>query len=133
MNLQNVKDYLNSEEGIKSAKEYFNKISNKNKIIENQINRLKDSGRFIELLEKSIIKYNSKEYIIKSYKKGIEPPNSLHWFLYKYATIYGEECSGEEFELYGNMFTSDLVYYEGYYFNLMQGQGSCIIITKKED
>jgi hypothetical protein len=48
-----------------------------------------------------------------------------------YAEKYGRECSEEEWNQYGNMFTSSLFFCSGYYFNRMDGQGSRIKVKKE--
>lgn len=124
-------DYIRSEEGQDDLNEYFDKILKKKIIFESQIERLHTSGRFTYILEKAIIKYDSNEYIDKWYKRGIEPPDFWFYFLMEYAEKYGRECDNDEWQVYSNTFTKSLIFCEGYYFNLMLGQGSAILVTKQ--
>lgn len=133
--IQEIIDFLDSEKGREFAKEHFGKISQKKKMTESQIDRLntKPIGDFIKLVEKSIHKYQSKEYLERSYKRGVEPQNSLHWFLYEYSVKWGRECSEIEWGDYGCQFTSDLRFCGGYYFELIVGQGSHILVHRENE
>lgn len=62
---------------------------------------------------------------------GIEPPEGLFHYLFEYVKVYGRECTKNEWDGYGNAFSGDLLYLNGYYFNLMHGQGTVINITKE--
>ena len=132
INLKKIDEWLDSEEGKKSIAEFAEKIEREERIKTNQLERLHKSGKFLELTEKAIKKYNTDEYINSWYKRGIEPPESLFWFLFEYAEKYGRECEEEEWKQYGNMFTSSLFFIDGYYFNRMDGQGSVIKVMKAE-
>jgi len=106
-------------------------LNNRLTIANSQIERLYNSGRFTELVEKCIAKYSSNEYRNKWYNLGIEPPESLYFFLYEYAERYGNLCNETEWATHGNTFTKSLYYCNGYYFNLMLGQGCKVKIIKK--
>ena len=109
---------------------FFEDLEKKRSIEVLQIKRLHKSGKFVELLEKAIEKYDSEEYVKRWYSRGIEPPETLFSFLFNYASLYGRDCSKKEYEKYGNDFTSELIFCNGYYFNLMFGQGTVILIEK---
>lgn len=128
---QNLKNFLETEEGKKEFAKYAEKIVRKQNIRLTQIERLNKSGKFKILVEKAIKKYNSEEYRDRWYNRGIEPQESLYWFFYEYAMIYGRECNERELKRYGNMFTSALYYCDGYYFSRIDGQGSFILINRK--
>lgn len=130
IDLKKIEEWFDSEEGKKSIAEFAEKIERKERIKTNQLERLYESGKFLELTEKAIKKYNTDKYINSWYKRGIEPPESLFWFLFEYAEKYGRECEEEEWKQYGNMFTSSLFFIDGYYFNRMDGQGSVIKVVK---
>jgi hypothetical protein len=122
----NLSDEEMEEWGVRMEKQ--------NLILENQIKRFynKYENVFPEFVDKTIEKYNSKKYRDYWYDvKHQEPPEDLYWFLYDYVKVYGCRCTESEWEKYGNMFTMDLVYKDGYYFNQMNGQGSCVIIIKQ--
>lgn len=130
LDLNKIDDFFNSEKGKKSIEKFAKKIEREDRINNNQLKRLYESGKFIELTEKSIKKYNTDKYKDRWYKRGIMPPETLFWFLFDYAKKYGRECNEKEWEKYGNMFSSSLFFIDGYYFNRMDGQGSVIKITK---
>lgn len=96
-----------------------------------QLEKLHSRGNINNFIEKVITKYNSKEYKKRWYGRGIESEEYLYFFLLKYAKKFGRHCTNVEYDKYGNEFTSDLYYCDGYFFNLMDGQGSCVLITKE--
>jgi len=116
-----------------SAKEYFKKLKQKQDIKDFQLKRLSERNDIPELIEKSIIKYRSDKYKNKWFNRGYEPPDTLFYFLFDYALKYGRECTKEEWDKYSNQFTGELLYTNGYYINLMIGQGSFIIIEKENE
>ena len=111
---------------LAKSKSLFNKFAidfaNRKNITESQLNRFHDflnkqenqEQYFRDLIEKIMVKYSSKEY--KSRFKYYEPKESLFSFLLEY------------FEKYGNYFMTCLYKLHDYYFGLMVGQGSCVII-----
>ena len=126
MDLQKIRNWQ------KNIADFADKLNREEEIKTNQLERLYKSGKFLELIQKVIEKYNSDKYIDSWYKRGIEPPKSLFWFLLEYAEKYGRECEEQEWKQYGNMFTSSLFFIDGYYFNRMDGQGSVIQVKKQE-
>lgn len=132
IDLKKIDEWFDSEEGKKSIAEFAEKIEREERIKTNQLERFYKSGKFLELTEKAIKKYNTDKYRDSWYKRGIEPPESLFWFLFQYAEKYGRECEEKEWKQYGNMFTSSLFFIDGYYFNRMDGQGSVIKVVKAE-
>jgi len=130
MELQKLRDWLNSEKGKKSITDYAEKINKKEEIITKQLERFNRLGNFEQFTEKVIAKYNSDKYRDSWYGRGIEPPEDLFWFLFNYAEKYGRECNEEEWEQYGNVFSSALFFCNGYYFNKMDGQGTVIKVIK---
>lgn len=123
-------DWIDSVEGSNFLSEFQDKQNKRQNTINNQIDRLYKVGNFIQFTEKVIQKYNTDKYKDRWHGRGIEPPEDLFWFLFRYAKRYGRVCTNEEWSKYGNMFTSDLFFCDGYYFNQMDGQGSVIVITK---
>lgn len=130
IDLKKIDEWFDSEEGKKSIAEFAEKIEREERIKTTQLERFHKSGKFLELTEKAIKKYNTDKYRDSWYKRGIEPPESLFWFLFEYAEKYGRECEEKEWKQYGNMFTSSLFFIGGYYFNRMDGQGSVIKVVK---
>jgi len=130
LNLDKLRNWLESEEGKESLSKFGGKIEREEKIRINQLERLHKSGKFIELTEKALKKYNSKNYINRWYNRSIEPPETLFSFLFTYSEKYGRKCNKSEWKEYGNVFTSSLFYINGYYFNMMNGQGTVIRVMK---
>jgi hypothetical protein len=131
MDLKKIKDWFESEEAEKTFNDYIDKISIKDNIIRRQLEKLHKSGNFVQFTEKVVAKYNSNIYRDKWYNRGVEPPEYLLWFLFYYAKEYGRECNEDEWDKYSNMFSSNLFFCDGYYFNRMDGQGSMIEVIKQ--
>lgn len=134
--LENLKDFLDTEEGKKSMDEFCKKLefehSLKEKHIENLHSVLLSGVTLSSLIEKVRLKYNSDKYREHWHNKCIEPPEILYWLLFDYAEKYGRECDEPEWEEYSNMFTSALYFIDGYYISRMDGQGSFIQIEKSK-
>lgn len=131
MSIEKLREFLESEEGKKSAKAFAEKIVREEEIKTYQLDRFHKSFNFEEFTEKVIAKYSSDEYKDRWYNRGIEPPENLYFFLFDYAKKYGRECKEAECQKYANPFTSDMIYCKGYYFNLAVGQGCFIEIIKE--
>jgi hypothetical protein len=135
LDLDKLKKWLDSEEGQLELSNYANSLVQERKIKDLQLERFNfkfsEEENFKLFVELVIQKYKSPEYKNRWFKRGIEPPNGLFWFLFEYAEKYGRECSEEEWTDYSNAFTADLFYVNGYYFNLMHGQGSIVQIISK--
>ena len=132
MDLQKMRDWLDSEECKKSIADCADKINREEEIKSKQLEKFNMLGNFGRFTEKVIAKYSSDKYRHSWYNRGIEPPEDLFWFLFHYAEKYGRECNEEEWKQYGNMFSSALFFCNGYYFNRMDGQCSVIHVTKQE-
>lgn len=132
--LEALKKDLQSEEGRKFAKEYFSKIINKENKEKEQLDRFhtkiaNESKPVSFYIQKVLNYYNSNKYKNKWFSKGIEPPQSLYFFLYEYAIQYGKLV--EDKTNLSNLFSTDLYYLDGYYFTMMVGQGSYVKIIKE--
>ena len=112
-----AQDFVNKKMINESQLKRFNEFLNKQ---ENQ------EQYFRDLIEKILIKYSSNEY--KSRFKYSEPKETLFTFLLEYSEKYGNKATDDEFEKYGNSFMPCLYTLHGYYFGLMIGQGSCVVI-----
>jgi hypothetical protein len=134
-NLAKLTEWLDSEEGQAAMDEFVNKMKGDSErqrhMLERFHYRFGDPVKFVALVEKTIAKYEETEYVRHWYSKGIMPPETMYWTLYEYAQRYGRQCVKEEWIEYGNVFTSELYYINGYYFNRMDGQGSVIKVIKK--
>lgn len=132
--VEKLKAHLATEDGHKEAVEYFERIRKENEIKEKQLERfhskINSKKDFEFFVEKVISKYESDKYKDFWWKRYCEPPKSLYFFLFKYAKKYGREANRNEYQKYANMFTAGIYTIHGYYFNLMNGQGSCILISK---
>lgn len=129
-------DFISSEEGKKSIEDWFTKEKQHEEVLNRQLEafhkKYSDPVKFGKFTEMIIAKYDSDKYRNSWYNRGIEPPEELFWFLFHYAQKYGRECTEEEWEKYGNTFTSQLAFVNGYYFNQMDGQGSVVIVEKEK-
>lgn len=136
MDIEKLKEFINSEEGKKFNEEYFGRIKRIEDMKFSQIDRFHskfgDRESFIQFLNKVEHKYSSDEYYNRWIKRGCEPEEALYWFLFDYASIYGRECDDSEWFKYGGDFTGELYYIHGYYFQVMHGQGSVIRIDKAD-
>lgn len=129
-----MREWMDSEERQESIEEFANKLKREEDILNSQLERFhnKFANRFSEIVEKVIVKYESDEYNNRWYKRSIEPPEDLFWFLFEYAVKYGKECSQKEYQEYGGDFTTALFLVHGYYFLRMDGQGSVVQIKKAD-
>ena len=125
---------LKSEEGKKSTLEYFDKIFKKEKFYNEQVERFyqKYKHKMPQLIEQIMQKYESDVYIKREYKRGFEPRKKLYDVLLKIAAAYGVEVDLNNIEQFPeiNDFTAIAYTYEGYFLQLMIGQGSVIRIDK---
>jgi hypothetical protein len=80
-------------------------------------------------IEKLCTKYYSDEYRDKWYGKGIEPPETLLWYLYSYAEKNCIKCTDQQ---HLNMFTRDAYYIGSYVIQVMDGQGSVVKVDRRE-
>ena len=124
--MNKVLEYLQSDKGKIASKLYFEKLEKKDKIVQSQIKRfhLYYSHRIDEIIGKIREKYNSINYSEREYSLGREPNEYLYSFLFEVAKTYGEKTDLKEDFLW------ESYQYEGYIFNLYQGQGSFILINK---
>lgn len=127
------KEWIDSDEGKAHFENYMNNIKDRETMLESQLERFHANyaHRFEELMDKVIAKYDSDAYVKREYSLGYQPRESLFFFAYEYACKYGREATDEEYDKYGNMFTGDLRYVNGYIFNLMHGQGTVVNVYKE--
>lgn len=135
LDIEKLKEILESEEGKKASDSYRENLKKRSEIKYKQLKRFHEKfnepEKFSYFVEKVLEKYDSDEYRKKWWNLGYEPPEKLKCFLFEYSEKYGRECNKEEWDKYSNDFTSNLYYINGWYFNLMIGQGSFIKIEKK--
>jgi hypothetical protein len=129
-----LKEYFNNPINQKVIDDYIVKIELEKEIKEERLTKfhlkMKNKTVFVNFVEKVIAKYKSNDYIERYINRGIQPEEALFYFLFEYAEKYGRKCNENEWKLYGNDFTSQLFFINGYYFNWMNGQGSIIKVMK---
>lgn len=132
MNLDSLRDFLDSPEGQESIRKFHDELEISERHRERWIEKFRNrAGDDVDsLLEKIIDKYDSDKYVNREYKLGYEPRESLLWVAMGYAGKYCEECVDEK---YLNMFTGEAYYIGSYVIQVMHGQGSVIRIDKRED
>lgn len=135
--VEKFKAYLETEEGEQDVLEIFGRIRKENEIKDKQLERfhskINSKEDFEYFVEKIITKYDSDKYRDFWWKCHCEPPTPLYFFLFEYAKKYGREANRNEYQKHANTFTAGLYTIHGYYFNLMNGQGSVIVVSKKRN
>lgn len=130
--LQLLRDHLNSEEGKRSIKEYFDKIElieqHDARWADRMYERIKDN--IDESIEHLLKWYDSDRYRNREYKMGYEPRERLLWVLLDVAEKYGRRATEDEWDIYGNTFTGMIYIFGSYAIQVMIGQGSVIRIDK---
>lgn len=110
------------------------KYANEENIITSQLERfhkrILDGLSFEETIEKIQKKYSSNEYYNRWMNIGILPPKDLLFFLYRYARVFGRDCTENEYEILEEYFSSTIYFIHDYYFQRIDGQGSFIRIIK---
>ena len=126
-----IMDFLNSEEGEKSIKEFGEKMKREDERRDRWVEKFKELAEpdIDSALSKIIEKYDSDEYVKKEYSLGYEPREPLLWIAFSYAEKYCKECTDEK---YLNMFAGDAYYIGSYVIQVMNGQGSVIRIDKAD-
>lgn len=126
-----LKEYLNSPEGqadYEREKEQMMKLMNIEKSQRERFHKLTVEERN-NFINKTILKYRSKEYRDRWYNRGIVPPENLFFFLYDYAAEYGEPIEDET-----QMFAcANYVFDNNWVISLMYGQGTVVIVRTLSD
>lgn len=131
--LTKMQEFFDSEECDAKIQTWADKINQKNTVLNNQLDRfhLKYGHILNDVITKLQSVYESDAYYYKWMNKGIIPPESLYWFIFEYAQKYGKEASQNEYNEYGNMFTTTMYVINDFIISRMDGQGSIIRIIKK--
>lgn len=132
---KNMDDFFNSEEGKASIKKFWEDKERERKLYAKQVKRFYKNNKdnMPAVIEKILAKYDSKEYVRREYKLGYQPREPLTWILRSIAAKYGKKVTrrnAKQYEEYINMFTSEAYIYEGYFIQVMNGQGSVVRINK---
>jgi hypothetical protein len=128
-------DFFNSEEGKESVRKFWEEQEEKTKKEEEQVEKFyqENKDNMKATIEKIIAEYESDEYVKNEYKLGYEPRTPLYWLLKSVAEKYGETVkptkkNSHKWRQYINMFTAEAYIYEGYFIQVMHGQGSVVRI-----
>jgi hypothetical protein len=129
MDLDKLKAFFESEEGLKSLEVFADKMKAERRRIDRAneyIQRMK-KPIFDERLKEEIAKHND-EWTDRCYSKGVMPyPTNLIELLFDAAQTYGKPFKGvlDDFD---SDWCGSSVKYRGYYFNWINGQGTVIRI-----
>lgn len=129
---EKLKAHLESEEGMASAKKYFERINQQEAIEDIQLQRFheKYGSRLDQVIEHIMVKYESDVYYNREvFKLGYEPRTPLCFFLYKYAVKYCKKTMAQKYMSGFN----HVAYYIGkkYVIRILHGQGSHAQIIKR--
>jgi hypothetical protein len=114
--------------------DYFTKLKEDKEIVEKRFNIFEkwlENNDFNTLLYRMILKHDD-EYRSRCYERGYEPyPNNIMGFIFKYVTQRG----GKQVEVreLDNLFNNKIWEFNGYYFQIIWGQGVILKIFNKED
>lgn len=127
--LQNLKNFLDSEEGKKSMDAFRAKMRRQEGIVgkaASYIDSLEQSD-FESKLKRQIEKHDS-DYEDKCYKKGYMPhANNVISLLFEAAEIRGEQYP-EILDEFDASFGASTIVYKEHYFNWIHGQGTVLRI-----
>ena len=129
--------FLESEEGQESIRKYWEEKEIQEKIHSERVESIyqKNKDNMVVFIEKILNKYSSDAYVNREYKLGYEPREDMLWVLKAIAEKYGEEIKptkkdSHKWRKYLNMFTSEAYVYNGYFIQVMNGQGSVVKAEK---
>jgi hypothetical protein len=114
--------------------DYFTKLKEDKEIVEKRFNIFEkwlENNDFNTLLYRMILKHDD-EYRSRCYERGYEPYlNNIMRFIFKYVTQRG----GKQVEVreLDNLFNNKIWEFNGYYFQIIWGQGVILKIFNKED
>ena len=132
--VENLREFLNSDEGKISTQNYINKIIFEDKLKENNILRIKkmfsDQKSFNSLVIKIINKHDDK-WVKRCHKQGIEShPFELLYSLFNLAENEGVES--DPIDGFTENFPSQIYTYNDWQFAITHGQGSVCSVYYKE-
>jgi hypothetical protein len=127
--IKELKEWAESEEG----KEYF---GSKNKEEDIKLNRFKRFGKWLKhndfdkLMYRVILEHDDN-YITNCYHNGFMPyPNNKMQFIIDYVFRNGESVKVPKLDC---SFPNEVCDFNGYYFQMIFGQGTVVHIYNKED
>lgn len=126
--------WLKSDEAKVAAKEFVEDLAFKEKIQQGRYDRFEkwlETNDFDKLIYKLILEHND-EYRERCYENGYEPkPNNKMDFIFSYVSERaGKRVHIKEFE---SDFPNAVWEFNGYYFEIVWGQGCIQVIYNKED
>lgn len=135
MDIEKVKEWLNSPEGEESIKRFSEKMKAEEERKQRYIKYIHYNykNRLDEIIQKLVDKYDSNEYINREYSLGYQPRETLLWVIFTYVKECGTEFTDEEYQKYGCMFTGEMYYLGDWTFEVMHGQGSVLNVCRKEN
>jgi len=131
MDVDKIKEWLDSPEGKKDFKEYMLKATNKDEHSQKRFLRVEkylENCDFDSLMER-LKDEHGDEYRDKCYKKGYEPYNNrklsllIKWICDRFESI--------EISKLDSMFLAETYVYKSYVFQLFQGQGCFWRVSKR--
>jgi hypothetical protein len=131
LDIDKIKEFMESEEGKESINRYAKKLQRKEEHMNRWVQKFKTrcESDLDRSIEKLIEKYNSDEYRDREYKKGFQPREKLLWIVWNYAKRYCKRCNENT---YANQFTGEMYYVGSYIIQIMHGQGSILVINKNK-
>ena len=132
--LKNLKAYLKSDAGKVSIEKITKHIEFENYVFTPKwVGKIKEkidlhSADYV--IEKLLNKYRTDEYRDREYKCGVEPRETLLYYLLYYAR---EHCVESQDDKHYGMFTAEAYFIGSYLIQLLVGQGSFISLQKLKD
>jgi hypothetical protein len=138
MDIEKFKKHLDEWIESPSGKAYIEKERKEYELKIQRYNSFTDwlkTNSFDNLLYRLIIKHD-EEYRAKCYENGYEPyPNHVLQFIIDYAFTFGKKVNKKIIKK--NKLDSDFPYditeFEGFYFQIIYGQGSIVRIYNRDD
>lgn len=134
INTKKLKLYLETEEGKRGIKEYFNDLAKREKIAENRYVRFEKwlkNNNFNKLMQRLVVE-NGKEWSEKCYHKGYQPyPNNKLSFIIKYVTNKYSHINVPQLKS-KYYFPNQIWFFKGYFFKMTWGQGVLTEVFDKD-
>jgi hypothetical protein len=136
---EDISEWAESDEGKAFNKAYFQELKEKNLRQEYRYYKfekwLEKGGDFNKLMYGLFLKHGD-EWCEKCSEKGHEPyPNNTLQFIIDYAFRYGKGVTKKTIKIYNfhASFPYNIVEFNGFFFQVVYGQGSFVRIYNKDD
>jgi len=133
MNIEKLKEYLDSPEGKAETEKYFGELAKKQEIQEGRYRRFEEwlkTHDFDKLMYRLILEHG-EEWREKCWHNGYEPySNNKLRFVTSYVFDNLAPIRVPKLE---NMFPTEIRFFKGYYFRIMHGQGSVFDLYNGDD